>query len=312
MLRVGHGARKYEFAPGRSASSEGNLLNLQRMTPALQTVFNIGPAEGEELDTRGCRLIVDAGQRHLQYAILNPANTLLAVGAYNAKNQQTAEWMPEVGQLPFLDRTFASIDVFLNLSESVLVPESLYQSEANSALLNLVHGDLRNGLMRNEEAGSLGIRNVYRLPDTFQRQLNEQFPGARFSHIYTCLMRQLASPAIASGDHLHLFFYNHMFLALLIHRSRLQLVQTCPYDLPEDVSYQLLNICEQVGIEASLLPVSIAGAIDPASPLFVEVLKYFMEVQLADDMSGVDFGSAFAGYPTHYFQTFSLLASCAS
>jgi len=283
------------------------------MTPALQTVFNIGPAEGEHIDTHRCRLIVDAGLRHLQYGVLDiPTMTLKAVGSYNARNLPPEEWMNEVPSLPFLDMGYASTHIFYNLAESVLVPDELYQPTTNASLLNLVHGDLRNGIQKEEAATVLGLRNVYRLPEGFHQQLSRLFPGSRHSHLYTCLLRQLATPAIASGDHLHLFFYHHMFVALLIQRGRLQLVQSCPYDLPEDVSYQLLNMCEQLGIEASLLPVTVVGSIDPASPLFVEVLKYFLEVGLGDDMGGISFSSAFTGYPTHYFQTFSLLASCGS
>lgn len=283
------------------------------MTPSLQTVFNIGPAEGEELDTRRCRLIVDVGLRHLHYAVIDRSdNSFQAVGAYNAKTQQATDWLEEAINLPHLNKPFGSINVFYNLAESVLVPEELHRSSSNATLLNMVHGDLRNGVQREDAAPMLGIRNVYRLPEAFHQQLGTIFPNAGFSHLYTCLIRQLAAPGIASGDHLHLFFYHHMFVALLVQRGRLQLVQTCPYDLPEDVSYQLLNICEQLGIESSLIPVTVSGSIDPASPLFVEVLKYFMEVGLADDMGGIGFSPAFTGYPTHYFQTFSLLASCAS
>lgn len=283
------------------------------MTPALQTVFNIGPAEGEDLDTLRCRLIVDVGLRHFQYAIIDKSdNSFQAVGSYNAKSNGGTDWLDEAKELPFLEKTFASVNVFYNLAEAVLVPEELHRSSSNVTLLNMVHGDLRNGVQREDAANVLGIRNVYRLPESFHKKLGGMFPNAGFSHLYTCLIRQLAAPGIASGDHLHLFFYHHMFVALLIQRGRLQLVQTCPYDLPEDVSYQLLNICEQLGIESSLIPVSVSGSIDPASPLFVEVLKYFLEVVLADDMGGHGFSPSFTGYPTHYFQTFSLLASCAS
>ena len=276
-------------------------------------MFNIGPAERDTLDTSGCRLVVDIGLRHLHYAIIDRSgNNFQAVGAYHVKGQLAMDWLEEAGKLPFLDRDFASVDVTYNLSESVLVPEELHRSSSNPVLLNMVHGDLRNGVHREDDTHVQGIKNIYRLPEAFHHQVDRLFPHARFNHLYTCLIRQLAGSGIPTGDHLHLFFYHHMFVALLIKRGRLQLVQTCPYDLPEDVSYQLLNICEQLGIESSLIPVSVSGSIDPASPLFVEVLKYFVEVSLGDDLGDHGFSPEFAGYPRHYFQTFSLLALCAS
>jgi hypothetical protein len=283
------------------------------MIPALQTVFQIAPSSWDGIDTGDCRLIVDAGTRHLQFAVLDHADDRIrAVGSYAAKSAHFTDWMDELSAVPLLKKKFGRTHVFYNLSDSVLVPSNLYRASANSTLLNLVHGDLRNGRQMDDRTLSLDIHHVYRLPEYFQDKLDELFPGAVGSHLYTCLLDQLAGPDRASGEHLHLFFYAHMILVLVIHKGRLQLLQSYPYDLPEDVSYQLLNICDQVGIEPEQVRVTIAGAVDPASPLYAEVLKYFLQVELAEDTNGIDFGGEFDDYPVHYFQPFTLLATCVS
>ena len=283
------------------------------MTPALQTVFQIGPDSWDGIDTSQCRLIVDAGTRHLQLAVWDRSrNRIHAVGSYAAKSPQFQEWMEEARAIPLLNMRFGHTHVFYNLSDSVLVPSELYRHSANAGLLNLVHGDLRNGRQLDDRTVHLDIHNVYRLPEHFQDKLNGLFPGAISSHLYTCLLDQLAAPDKAVGDHLHLFFYPHMILVLLIQKGRLQLLQSYPYDLPEDVSYQLLNICEQLGLEPQYLPVTVAGAVDPGSPLYAEVLKYFLEVMPASPLNGIEFDDEFAVHPAHYFQPFTLLAACVS
>jgi hypothetical protein len=283
------------------------------MTPALQTVFQISPNSWEGIDTGQCHLLVDAGTRHLQFAVWDRSrNRIHAVGSYAAKNSLFSEWMEEARSIPLLNKRFGQTHVFYNLTESVLVPTELYRHSANNALLNLVHGDLRNGRLMEDVSTNLDIHNVYRLPESFQERLDLLFPGAKGSHLNTCLMDQLAAPDKASGDRLHLFFYPHMILVLLIQKGRLQLLQSYPYDLPEDVSYQLLNICEQLGLDAQSLHVSVAGAIDPVSPLYAEVFKYFLEVELAEASGGAEFDDEFLIHPSHYFQPFTLLASCVS
>jgi hypothetical protein len=283
------------------------------MTPALQTVFQIGPDTWDGIDTNACRLLVDAGPRHLQFAVSQPGqHRILAVGSYSAKNGQFHDWMEEARTLPLLKMPFGKKHLFFNVPDSVLVPGELYRRTANPDLLNLVHGDLRNGRLGEDFLEDLDIHNIYRLPEGFQEQLSLVFPGAETSHLYSCLLQQLATPATAVGDRLHLFFYPHMILVLLIRKGRLQLMQSYPYELPEDVSYQLLNICEQMGLDPQSLRVTISGAIDPGSPLYAEVLKYFLEVEPATALNDIEFEDGFLDHPAHYFQPFTMLASCAS
>ncbi len=280
------------------------------MSSIPQPAFQIAPTGWPQMDTQDYELVIDAGHRHFNYAILDPVGKkILVIQAHDIRSGGIIQWLKDAKELPVCGMTFSRIRVFFNLPDSVLVPHELYRTSENEKLINIVHGDLLNGSIMEEEIQDMGFYHVYRIPQNYLSNLLQLFPDAEIAHIYSCLLRNLViSPD--DPDQFRLFFYSHSILVILIRKGRFHLIQSYPYDLPEDVSYQLLNICEQVKLDPASVHVFISGGVDPDSSLYAEVLKYFLEVEWMHTTGDYQLNEVISGHPDHYFHPYTLMATC--
>jgi hypothetical protein len=87
-------------------------------------------------------------------------------------------------------------------------------------------------------------------------------------------------------------------------------MQSFPYDIPEDVSYHLLNITDQFHLEAQDITIRVAGLIDTSSALYAELMKYFLLVEADARPEFFSYDAAFDEYPSHFFTPVFLLGLC--
>ena len=87
-------------------------------------------------------------------------------------------------------------------------------------------------------------------------------------------------------------------------------MQSFPYETPEDLSYQLLNLAEQFGLDIAELQIYVSGLIDTESIIHNELLKYFLNVDPDPGRADLSKGAVFDNYPAHYFTAASSLCPC--
>ena len=104
---------------------------------------------------------------------------------------------------------------------------------------------------------------------------------------------------------------SHMVVALW-KDEQLQLIQHYDYDTPEDVAWWLLNLNNQWELNQETLPILISGLVETQSPMYAEVKKYFMQVELDTRPVEFQYDFAFDNYPQHFFSPIFFLALCES
>jgi hypothetical protein len=101
-------------------------------------------------------------------------------------------------------------------------------------------------------------------------------------------------------------------IVTLLKDDRLMLMQSFPYETPEDLSYQMLNIVGQFDLDISGLQIYMSGLIDKDSIIHDEIMKYFLNVETDPGGPLHVHEEVFANYPLHYFTSSLSLCPCGS
>ncbi|MEO8108713.1 MAG: DUF3822 family protein [Ginsengibacter sp.] len=272
----------------------------------MKAVLEIIPGK---IDAANCVLICEAGSDGFSYVVKNEeSNEFTALGVYHFSSHYTSESSSPVLKEIFkneslLSEPFKKVFIVYSYPESVLVPFEMYNSQKNSSVLNMIHGDLtENDAVLSDVIVEVKAYNIYRIPSKLKDEIQSQFPSAECLHQYSALAKN-----ISTGENkLNVIFYPNKIVLTLIKEGKLQLVNSFPYKNAEDVSYILLNVCHQFEMDNVIVEAS--GLVEENSGLYKEIYKYFEQVRFATMPEGISIHNDVAAYPSHFFSHFFTLA----
>lgn len=274
----------------------------------MRTVFEILPSS---FDPETCKLLCEVSNEGFSFCIKDEEkNSFLGLGIYHFDKNKPPVGFPIALQIVFhqkeiLSKKFKKVCVCYSFRESVLIPFSLYDRQKDSTLMNMMFGDLNsNQTILTDVVTDESLYNTYRVSSAISEVIQNQFTDASNTHQYTLLLKRSAEET----DHLSVIFYTQKVIVRLIKDGRCQLVNTFNYQTPEDVSYVLLNICDQFKIENAHLIIS--GLLEENSPLYKEVYKYFNEIELATLSEGSLYSEEITKFPSHYFSYIFAIDQC--
>jgi hypothetical protein len=279
----------------------------------LQPSIHIHKDGLENAQIGDANLYIDAGQSHFAFAVLDlSANEFIAYEFFQLKQGNQDEelnWVLTNNHL--LSLSFKDVFIAFNTREAVLIPEALYKKEDGQTILSMIHGDLHTGQVLQEHIPGHEIFAVYQVPDFLHSALSERFMNGHYWHFYTaflqiCHQRKNDLP----DSYIYVNFYPNQVIIAVIQDEICHLIQTFLYDIPEDVSYHLLNITEQLDIDNATMPVFVSGLIDIGSSLYAELLKYFIKVETDPGSNKFGCDAGFKTVPDHFFTPVFSLALC--
>jgi hypothetical protein len=199
-------------------------------------------------------------------------------------------------RLPLLQQPWQKAELLYGFAKCVPTPAELYRASDAPALLQQVYGDVAEGPVRSDFVYRHNLHNVYQVPDALAQWAPK---GGQLvcGHGYSSLLNSFTG----STDALWAIFYPHSVTVLLRKGAALQLVQQYAYQAPEDAAWHLLAVCHQFGMAAAELPVTLYGMIDAQSALYAELYKYFGNLAFAALPEGLQYPTAMAQYPPHFF-----------
>ena len=279
------------------------------MNPA----YNIQTRVAESVNTVGCVLYIDIGPGHVLYTILEPENNQFVVLQYFSLDKYNAfnQCKEILFHNDWLTKTYHKVLVSYNFASSLLVPESLYNENANSASLTMVYGDLNHGEAFSYFLQDWEMYNIYRVPPGLHQLLSDHFKQVSFFHVYTLLLKTIkAKGNETEASQINMAFYNNSLLCSLLQNGKLQLLKNFDYDTAEDVIYHLLNICRQFDVNCENITIKVSGFIDSHSSVYAELEKYFMNIVLDERPAAFHYDALFDEYPRHFFTTLFNTALC--
>ncbi|MEO8721316.1 MAG: DUF3822 family protein [Ginsengibacter sp.] len=274
----------------------------------MNTVFEISPIS---FDSEDCKLLCEVSNEGFSYCIKDEKkNAFIGLGIYHYDKSKPAIGFPIALQIVFhqkqiLSKKFKKVCIVYSLKESVFVPFSLYDQNKNDSLLSLMFGDLdSNKTVLTDVISDTSLYNIYRVSKPILEVISEQFYNASSLHLYTLLIKNKPP----ERDQLSVIFYTRKIIVSVIKEGKHQLINTFPYQTPEDVSYNLLNICEQFKIKNPHLVIS--GLLEENSPLYKEIYKYFNEVELKALPEENFYSDEITKFPSHYFSYIFAIDQC--
>jgi hypothetical protein len=204
-----------------------------------------------------------------------------------------------------LDKPYADKRVYFNSDQSVLVPAQLYSTENAADYLNVVFGsNNKSEVFKDDLNNQFELVNSYRVPIQVKEVIEKNLAVVTLEHTYSNILKNafFVLPSLPSNVIKVQFYKSHLIVAVFA-EHRLQFIQSLAYTSPDDVLYNLLNLCKQFNLSGLLLQVS--GMIDLKSSMYETLSTYFKNIT-TEDLSVPDID--ISNYPAHYFTPFFKLA----
>jgi len=265
----------------------------------MKTYFEILPSAIYDDE---CALVCEISNEGISCAIKNEnEQEYIGVAVYNFDKSRPAVGFPIALQIlfnskEFFSKRFKKVTIVYSVAESALIPFKIYDRQHASAAVSLLHGDMdSNTLTLTDVISESECYNCYRISTPLHKKLEEQFPGAHYWHQYSVLLGSysLAEPKIFAT------FYSYKMVVRVFANGKCQLINTYYYQSAEDVSFYLLTIREQLGMEN--IPIEVSGYIEKSSALYQEIYKYFKEITFMALPQFCKFDENILVYPSHYF-----------
>ena len=275
--------------------------------------FSIYKSYEEDATHTNNRLVLEVGAAHI--ACIHQQEDERAFSAFELFTYSQGEatdfkklFATITADSKLLHKEYSATNIFLNNEFSTLVPLSQFTPEMAAECLDLIFGE---NPLSNLHFERLTIEphmiNVYRGEAEVSDILNNNLSKVTFSHTYSNIIRTIFSNISAfASDFIYIQFYNTSIIAAVIKNMKLQLIQCFPYETPEDVLYQLLNIAARFELKNNQLTLFISGMIDLHSNLYKELIAYFNKVEVQD--TELTLLPGIKEYPLHYFTPFFNLA----
>ncbi len=146
----------------------------------MRTVFEILPAA---YNPENCSLICEVSNEGFSYCIKEEEeNSFLGLAIYHFDQTKLAVGFPIALQVLFhqkdiFSKKFKKVCVIYSFPQSVLIPFSMYNSEKNQTVMNMMFGDVdSNDMILTDVIADQSIYNCYRLSAATLEMVKNQFP----------------------------------------------------------------------------------------------------------------------------------------
>jgi hypothetical protein len=205
-----------------------------------------------------------------------------------------------------LQKSFKKTDVVFAFSNALLIPYEFHNNAANKAMFELVYGDTHDNILKSDLRFQHNFCNIYEVPRLVNSIVTTKFPTANFTHQYSLLPDIIKQ----SGNHLYAIFGEQDVTAMLLKEGKIQIIQNFKFTAPEDVTYYLLGICENFGLNINETILHLSGRITTDSNLFKEIDAYFLQIEYTTLPKAFSYTEELKQYPAHLFSHLFATASC--
>ena len=281
----------------------------------LKATFDLVQSAGMPKEWGNIFLLMEVGEKTFNYIVYNRSTSqVLALRQYSLDfipGKSTHEALLEIlKEDEWLQQPFRESFVIYHFADSNLLPERYFHIDMSKPATELVYGNARKGLLLSEKVQGWGLYNIYRIPRETHALLQQKFAAGKYWHYYTLFLTQHRNNDDESGEMIHVIIAADQFVVAVFKEKKLSLLQTYNYQTPDDVSYHLLAICGQLELNPESIKVYVSGLVDEQSTLYLELLKYFLQLEWELVPARVKLPQEFSQYPQHYFSPLMKMALC--
>jgi hypothetical protein len=193
-----------------------------------------------------------------------------------------------------------------------LIPQSLYQESHAEALFQTACGPLNpdEELIKNFISFPEAVL-LFPIPATFQKIAQEKFNKVRFVHHMQSLLRDLSElPDNESRHKILLHVRSGRFDLLIAENGKPILLNSFPYQAPEDLVYFCLFSMETLSLKADKIPLWISGQVERQSMVYRQLHKYVRHLHALQRNKNCSFSNELDALPRHFFNALFQLPFC--
>ena len=275
----------------------------------MKPVFKIG--NSEELNSSQAVLLMEIGETHCCFAILDYANQMIVQsGCYTFTETEIGDILQKVlHEHKELKNSFRQTVIGYYLPENILIPSKFYRYEETQTLLQALYEKGQNILV-SESVPEWQLYNAYHVPAAIHQLINRSFATGNFWHVHSIMLKNGIEQH--DGGNLIVDFKTDSFCVLAIKNNSVLLAQIFSYIKVEDILYWLLDICKQFSLSQNEVKLVLSGLIEKKSAIFKELYQYFLNIEFASVNDDIRLSGDFYEYPVHFFSSLFKLALCVS
>ncbi len=226
------------------------------------------------------QLAIEIGSHQMVCMVQNTANSEIDAIEIFQLEQNNADWSDIFFEIKQNSRligpSYSNVVVFHNSEEALILPLEKMSATAAENYLSLIYGsDERSDTKFDSIQTSLPTVTIYRIRKSLTEILNRNFLLYKTQHSYTRILNDLLNRDIDSHVFLKLIVYHKHFIIALVVEGKLQLIQSYPFNVPDDILYYAISITQQSGAPSLQAHIEISGMIDFHQGLLEQLKKSF-------------------------------------
>ncbi|MCU0387491.1 MAG: DUF3822 family protein [Chitinophagaceae bacterium] len=265
-------------------------------------IFQKSPAKNEVFEANSRKLLVEAGGTQLSVLLWNcDAKRIDGIEVFNGVTDWDSDFSVMLQQSQLLQLRELETEVFVNSERFLPLPAFLYEKEAAKDQLSTLFSDPPDiqftgaDVLPQEE-----MILCWEAPQNLIQLLQEHFLVVRCKSMATLLIQLMNAigPEVNKGM---ILISESMAWVCLGRSGQLLCVKNVQVQHPEDLSYFLLNLTNQWGIESSRIHWNVSGMLDKDSPLLQSPYRFFENYSLWEGESySHDIPGHFFSHYAHY------------
>jgi len=177
---------------------------------------------------------------------------------------------------PLLNNEFERVIIIPDTSIYTIIPEKLFVEKDARKYLEFNYIIHSNEKVCIDNIDKIKVKNVYGFSYEVENAAEKLFLNHQFMHTSTILINTILS----LNTHDVVFAnINYNRIDILVKRSdALKFCNSFFFTSPEDVIYYLMNVYQQLSLDAASFPLILAGEIEQGSDMFNLVYRYIKKV----------------------------------
>ena len=203
----------------------------------------------------------------------------------------------------FLRLPYRKTRIIIENNNSSLIPEPLFDPSEISSYLSVTVDLTEQDRYFHNRLNQLEIINVYTIPENLIREFDPIFPEKQLFHISTVLIDSIWMnyKNQLTGTRLYIYVREEDFNLVIFDKNQLIYNNAFYFKAPEDFIYFIIFVMEQLDLNPEEVPVTLMGAIDRNSPLFVLLYRYIRNIEFASRNEVRKFSYVFDDLPEHQY-----------
>lgn len=258
--------------------------------------YHIRPVGNEAFEANSRCLLIEAGGGTLSILLWDKTRaTPEAAEVFSGITSWTGDWELMKQQSELLGYRSLETVVFLNFRRFLPIPAVFYQPSDAEIQLNAFFGEEAYLHTGGDILPDLDMVLAWQVPKDIIECLSADFDKIQFKSIASLVLQNglVLKNDLVEG---HLLVSGKWVWLAVWRNGELLIIKNYPAAEPDNLTYQMLNICRQWGIGVEKIQWKVGGMVNQNSQLWYAAGRFFENFN--PDDAGVIFGP---DVPSHYF-----------